>query len=128
MLLLLTIWRQPRSTRAYTLFPYTTLLRSQGVVRREAGGLMQKRGHVREGGGRGLHVAALWLSLLLLLLGRSEEHKSELQSLLRISYAVFCSSKNYNFHTIRMFHFYIACTTRLYLHMPQHTVQWRILM
>src|SRR3546814_11401277 len=84
----LMIRRPPRSTRTDTLFPYTTLFRS-------------------------VHVQCLSQDLTELLLGvqrclrilkdhlhaqriRSEEHTSELQSLMRISYAVFCLKKNKN--------------------------------
>src|SRR3546814_1460157 len=92
------IRRPPRSTRTDTLFPYTTLFRSahsrrvrkahgQGprIVRDrrerrcEAG---EGRARVRDATGQGIEVA-----------GRSEEHTSELQSLMRISYAVFCLKK-----------------------------------
>src|SRR3546814_4189468 len=101
------IRRPPRSTRTDTLFPYTTLFRSavgtagrrgdavsalvQAVaacrvrdVRRGAAGAAVvaglRGGHpVRCGGG--------------LVAARSEEHTSELQSLMRISYAVFCLKK-----------------------------------
>src|SRR3546814_7857322 len=72
----LMIRRPPRSTRTDTLFPYTTLFRSLPVA---VGGIRPGRAR---GEGRG--IAA----------GRSEEHKSELQSLMRISYAVFCLKKN----------------------------------
>src|SRR6056297_2108208 len=68
--------RPPRSTRTDTLFPYTTLFRSSdtsGLGRRACG----VGGLVSKGGGR----------------RRSEEHTSELQSLRRISYAVFCLTK-----------------------------------
>src|SRR3546814_6757876 len=92
------IRRPPRSTRTDTLFPYTTLFRS--IVRICAVG--------------GISIAALvvllyglvrggWLDALLagIAIGmsllpeefRSEEHTSELQSLMRISYAVFCLKK-----------------------------------
>src|SRR3546814_9173890 len=72
------IRRPPRSTRTDTLFPYTTLFRSCLDVRRcERGG----RGGVD---GRAQPQA-----------GRSEEHTSELQSLMRISYAVFCLKKKH---------------------------------
>src|SRR3546814_8140381 len=67
------IRRPPRSTRTDTLFPYTTLFRSL------------RGGHPRWG----LLPAALCL-LHHSYPGRSEEHTSELQSLMRISYAVFC--------------------------------------
>src|SRR3546814_6548818 len=45
------------------------------------------------------HMAGFWISLPLFVL-RSEEHTSELQSLMRISYAVFClKKKNINYHS-----------------------------
>src|SRR3546814_20031507 len=99
----------PISTRTDTLFPYTTLVRSLGcapfayssitrgspahgiarhethfaqAVGRGADGFQPVRHRPRNGrehGGRGQ--------------GRSEEHTSELQSLMRISYAVFCLKK-----------------------------------
>src|SRR3546814_2613207 len=75
------IRRPPRSTRTDTLFPYTTLFRS-------------------------LYAAEYWRILSAITLpasrrkpsveggkARSEEHTSELQSLMRISYAVFCLKK-----------------------------------
>src|SRR3546814_5731097 len=88
------IRRPPRSTRTDTLFPYTTLFRSGE----------------REAPARGRHRAARsgwrapcparpdsplpdgsgWAAATC---GRSEEHTSELQSLMRISYAVFCLKK-----------------------------------
>src|SRR3546814_1679250 len=80
------IRRPPRSTRTDTLFPYTTLFRSPagtagGAVRAGLGGSAQQAAHRcqrRFDGGE---------------LRRSEEHTSELQSLMRISYAVFCLKK-----------------------------------
>src|SRR3546814_6171135 len=75
------IRRPPRSTRTDTLFPYTTLFRS-GVVP-----MLAKREH-------GKNLIPLLQSLLEKTgAGRSEEHTSELQSLMRISYAVFCLKK-----------------------------------
>src|SRR3546814_14320803 len=78
----LMIRRPPRSTRTDTLFPYTTLFRSQ----------------ICDGGQ--IHVVTWNPPLLphcttLDVDGehRSEEHTSELQSLMRISYAVFCLKK-----------------------------------
>src|SRR3546814_9397598 len=76
--------RPPRSTRTDTLFPYTTLFRSgdeRGAILARAGGA----GAGREGRGS-VHVARHEPI-------RSEEHTSELQSLMRISYAVFCLQK-----------------------------------
>src|SRR3546814_6857425 len=94
------IRRPPRSTRTDSLFPYTTLFRSQASqcrARADAGSLgrapaagavtwtmLRRHGAsaVRAPGYRG---------------SRSEEHTSELQSLMRISYAVFClKKKTYN--------------------------------
>src|SRR3546814_9751232 len=95
----LMIRRPPRSTRTYTLFPYTTLFRSlpapgaglqgQGDRSRQRGDRHGQRGQagfrVRLGRRRPeprRHGGS-----------RSEEHTSELQSLMRISYAVFCLKK-----------------------------------
>src|SRR3546814_9028811 len=74
------IRRPPRSTRTDTLFPYTTLFRSS-VRRAGRGGHPQRaRPHQRRRSRKPQ-------------LRRSEEHTSELQSLMRISYAVFCLKK-----------------------------------
>src|SRR3546814_12746282 len=75
LLLFLMIRRTTRSTRTDTLFPYTTLFRS---VRR----LSRDRDAVR--------LRRRWRYDCS---HRSEEHTSELQSLMRISYAVFCLNK-----------------------------------
>src|SRR3546814_4816617 len=95
------IRRPPRSTRTDTLFPYTTLFRS--VVRTTEDMLMLVPDTLREA------AAALgsprWKIIVKVsyraafqgvLTGRSEEHTSELQSLMRISYAVFCLKKKNN--------------------------------
>src|SRR3546814_8671533 len=115
------IRRPPRSTRTDTLFPYTTLFRSTGrgcghgrkrpcgriraAPTYEAGSTQSHRkfteiwgtgacrtgagrtGTAHRGPGRGPGHA-----------GRSEEHTSELQSLMRISYAVFCLKKKKTIH------------------------------
>src|SRR3546814_15153391 len=93
----LMILRPPRSTRTDTLFPYTTLFRSEPVSscrNRLSCALGRRTGtwstecsttrcpiivprHLKDVHG----------------MGRSEEHTSELQSLMRISYAVFCLKK-----------------------------------
>src|SRR3546814_5743880 len=107
------ILRPPRSTRTDTLFPYTTLFRSPcrvaGTCRALAGGYRTGGGHC-PGTGRAQwaggqhrnavgHLARTGHSLLAfahLARGpfvRSEEHTSELQSLMRTSYAVFCLQK-----------------------------------
>src|SRR3546814_7361155 len=80
------IRRPPRSTRTDTLFPYTTLFRS-GAGRRRAGGPHHcRRPRPARGGGRAPAAPRRPRR-------RSEEHTSELQSLMRISYAVFCLKK-----------------------------------
>src|SRR3546814_8380870 len=91
----LMIRRPPRSTRTDTLFPYTTLFRSvqavgEGVGKRGEAALRgvehrlglrprQRQAHPVDG---------------VVAPQRSEEHTSELQSLMRISYAVFCLKQN----------------------------------
>src|SRR3546814_3048062 len=120
--------RPPRSTRTDTLFPYTTLFRSRGLGGIDAQLLrdlldrcaLELRGEVV---GEGGHRACPWEvrdghPTTTMLRGRqsragpsmrrpqsstsprSEEHTSELQSLMRISYAVFCLKKKKNQHEI----------------------------
>src|SRR3546814_9258813 len=120
------IRRPPRSTRTDTLFPYTTLVRS------------------RDGNKRSLSAAPLspfvssevetpielapprWASRLRSMRTgwvsccvyyrplRSEEHTSELQSLMRISYAVFCLKKKKRTYTIQLTS-HVTHKTTLYL-------------
>src|SRR3546814_10636816 len=89
------IRRPPRSTLPDTLFPYPTLFRSPSAGR-PAGfaafpGEIQRRAGVR--GRRSESTAARATPAPRRARGRSEEHTSELQSLMRISYAVFCLKK-----------------------------------
>src|SRR3546814_19159262 len=84
----LMIRRPPRSTRTDTLFPYTTLFRS-GLGRPRpwisgAGALLPPFGALR------LFLSGVSGTPIRAALPRSEEHTSELQSLMRISYADFC--------------------------------------
>src|SRR3546814_13793630 len=91
----LTIRPPPRSTRTDTLFPYTTLFRS-GVAaanHRHALALEQRAVAVRAVGHALVAVFVFAGHAHLPPAGRSEEHTSELQSLMRISYAVFCLKK-----------------------------------
>src|SRR3546814_5269636 len=101
--------RPPRSTRTDTLFPYTTLFRSADTFR-----TMATRRAARRRSFLGRRFKSLKVSQTMNLLketleaiaesghdntdivfiGRSEEHTSELQSLMRISYAVFCLKTN----------------------------------
>src|SRR3546814_6778601 len=113
------IRRPPRSTRTDTLFPYTTLFRSGGIEMSASRTkfYLDKQNAKWSGVCAGIAdysgIDALWVrvgAVLLTLMGgfpwtliaywlvawmgtRSEEHTSELQSLMRISYAVFCLKK-----------------------------------
>src|SRR3546814_3170106 len=84
------IRRPPRSTRTDTLFPYTTLFRSDGCLLRRLRGADQRRQAQRRRPGRAHRTPQ---GRRTPHRGRSEEHTSELQSLMRISYAVFCLKK-----------------------------------
>src|SRR3546814_2961625 len=96
------IRRPPRSTRTDTLFPYTTLFRSQQIeIAALRGPLVPGAAEPVQASGDGLRWNA----------ERSEEHTSELQSLMRISYAVFCLKKknkklntHANYETTTTFH------------------------
>src|SRR3546814_10868000 len=88
------IRRPPRSTRTDTLFPYTTLFRSAEAVRLH--GRNARRTAENEGTSgkiQGRPAPPSTGNDGALSQGRSEEHTSELQSLMRISYAVFCLKK-----------------------------------
>src|SRR3546814_1033519 len=104
----LMIRRPPRSTRTDTLFPYTTLFRSEEQLRIFGNGriahgagldqpLSAAQGpdpaNQRAGADRRLRRRANRC--------RSEEHTSELQSLMRNSYAVFCLKKKNNSQTLK---------------------------
>src|SRR3546814_4326722 len=91
------IRRPPRTTRTATLFPYTTLFRSIRDHRRgQRLRLARARVEVPSSratmcnAGVNLGKADYVTHMLAFLRPRSEEHTSELQSLMRISYAVFC--------------------------------------
>src|SRR3546814_7332399 len=87
------IRRPPRSTRTDTLFPYTTLFRS-GVALGVAGSLLLARlGEWPMLIDTDAILMAVAFSAAVGIFFRSEEHTSELQSLMRISYAVFCLKK-----------------------------------
>src|SRR3546814_2817242 len=111
------IRRPPRSTRTDTLFPYTTLFRSERAMASfrpaDVNQILAARGailspKVREPRGNharlGIVVSERWLGQDHAVrpsgrAGRSEEHTSELQSLMRISYAVFCLKKKQTIET-----------------------------
>src|SRR3546814_17320356 len=86
----LMIRRPPRSTRTDTLFPYTTLFRSPETDARRSRGDQEFRMGRRPRRGDAMLGE---LEAIIPLGIRSEEHTSELQSLMRISYAVFCLKK-----------------------------------
>src|SRR3546814_3864274 len=108
------IRRPPRSTRTDTLFPYTTLFRSphhagfaHGAAdpgRARDPGPVHRRRRSRDGRRRPRvrHPPAA---------ARSEEHTSELQSLMRISYAVFCLKKKKTDEQTYSHHTLILCYT-----------------
>src|SRR3546814_9760201 len=115
--------RPPRSTRTYTLFPYATLFRSRplaelqrrpdlqdllGPMNRESVRLRRKGDLVHGGlsrvlvrGSTPVHPDDY----------RSEEHTSELQSLMRISYAVFCLKKKNSRQTCSQQKYYTHTNT-----------------
>src|SRR3546814_4343267 len=102
------IRRPPRSTRTDTLCPYTTLFRSAAHVEQDGARPVDQAG-VREGrrdqtGHRPLRRPAPPTAARRHRQPRSEEHTSELQSLMRISYAVFCLKKKKNniYNTTKM--------------------------
>src|SRR3546814_5408465 len=109
--------RPPRSTRTATLFPYTTLFRSgvdvfARILAEEFLDLLLDLGHAGHAADQdhvvdlgNLHAGVLdghaaGVDGALDQFFRSEEHTSELQSLMRISYAVFCLKKKTE-HTIK---------------------------
>src|SRR3546814_10256691 len=88
------IRRPPRSTRTDTLFPYTTLFRSTWTSSGQINAALPSMAGCRHGT-RSRSAAITTPSRSAF---RSEEHTSELQSLMRISYAVFCLKKKTNHH------------------------------
>src|SRR3546814_5882864 len=105
----------PSSTRTDALFPYTTLFRSERLAHRDKGSTACDQPGSAARGAQGIALilgpaaglgiigverfAAGLLHVRLFLAIRSEEHTSELQSLMRISYAVFCLKKKQHHHT-----------------------------
>src|SRR3546814_10412437 len=108
------IRRPPRSTRTDTLFPYTTLFRSalslplvevRAAFAADVGGpglghawipdLGNEQDSRQRSRGTRRHACRIYRTTT----SRSEEHTSELQSLMRISYAVFCLKKKKHINT-----------------------------
>src|SRR3546814_3534180 len=104
------IRRPPRSTRTDTLFPYTTLFRSVAIADGAAWHRSVDGGRMSSAGGRRRSLLANAIESIgttppptraadgPVAARRSEEHTSELQSLMRISYAVFCLKKKRQQH------------------------------
>src|SRR3546814_2686766 len=116
------IRRPPRSTRTDTLFPYTTLFRSDQYVLipnladhgRETSIFTNRKrvfmistpgvaipafpGLTGPGSRKTRHIHIVLPALFIFVAERSEEHTSELPSLMRISYAVFCLKKKKQIH------------------------------
>src|SRR3546814_10847671 len=114
------IRRPPRSTRTDTLFPYTTLFRSNHWLIHMCAPAMLAAGEgsitiiSSIGGLKGSSIlgayaiskaADMQMARNLADEFRSEEHTSELQSLMRISYAVFCLKKKINKREHKMIHY-----------------------
>src|SRR3546814_10041183 len=110
--LFLRIRRPPRSTRTDTLFPYTTLVRSV-FSHEESFGAEGSGGRCAERSRGRVAVSGPHDQL------RSEEHTSELQSLMRISYAVFRLKKKHLsplfFFLYNLLHFILHTLTTYYL-------------
>src|SRR3546814_5836903 len=96
------IRRPPRATRTDTLFPYTTLFRSVDVLERRQPRCRRFRQGRRDRPCETTQAHDVWqrhphvcgrATRTIGRADRSEEHTSELQSLMRISYAVFCLKK-----------------------------------
>src|SRR3546814_8783711 len=101
------IRRPPRSTRTDTLFPYTTLFRSEAGLLQHALACGIEQFDLRDLCARAAAIACVEAEPAVTVLQRpvqyrrSEEHTSELQSLMRISYAVFCLKKKKKNHMIQ---------------------------
>src|SRR3546814_19015479 len=89
----LMIRRPPRSTRTDTLFPYTTLFRSEEGDAPMLKKIREMRPEYQSTAYMQGFLAGMLMTEAVKRTLRSEEHTSELQSLMRISYAVFCLKK-----------------------------------
>src|SRR3546814_5124913 len=116
------IRRPPRATRTDTLFPYTTLFRSPGVQSIVPLSCSARSRMLRVPRPRPASDAAPAACVI----ARSEEHTSELQSLMRISYAVFClKKKNKNNTQMNIITVFINTHTNKHtvIHLILHTEQ-----
>src|SRR3546814_4558589 len=123
----LMIRRPPRSTRTDTLFPYTTLFRSVPIPGSRLQAAVDIRPRQRpldveqHRAGLGERAHAVGAQFDESIMGhcqhhrvRSEEHTSELQSLMRNSYAVFCLKKKKN---IKLSHFILSTLLNIHFHL-----------
>src|SRR3546814_10916400 len=119
----LMIRRPPRSTRTDTLFPYTTLFRS--VLAFRTSGRCRIHVHVHRPVCRYRWdkncLRTNRRPVCVHQRVRSEEHTSELQSLMRISYAVFCLKKNKQYNNIVNPTSHHPSHTQLLISSPLHT-------
>src|SRR3546814_4206016 len=119
------IRRPPKSTRTYTLFPYTTLFRScLDLIRIIIDLRLWPRGSCRRH--YDFFYTTEWYNLSTVTLQnahRSEEHTSELQSLMRNSYAVFCLNKKKQYYTFYYHTSKQQQTLHQYMSMSYNTVQ-----
>src|SRR3546814_10157545 len=93
--------RPPRSTRTDTLFPYTTLFRSDARTRASLYQALDTNDHNADLAELVRSASRSGLKGRISNYMRSEEHTSELQSLMRISYAVFCLKKKKKYNNIK---------------------------
>src|SRR3546814_9407649 len=96
------IRRPPRSTRTDTLFPYTTLFRS-GVAKVALSVGFESLDVSRAPLRSKTRTSTRMPPRTLCVTTRSEEHTSELQSLMRISYAVFCLKKKKHIEKLKAY-------------------------
>src|SRR3546814_5576325 len=132
------IRRPPRSTRTDTLFPYTTLFRSRGAAAAAISNILEwdmpkhavylwtlPMFHcngwcfpwtVAARAGVNVCLRKVDAKAIFDLIRRSEEHTSELQSLMRISYAVFCLKKKTHIRQILIMRLnsYVIKVTKIY--------------
>src|SRR3546814_2138077 len=110
------IRRPPRSTRTDTLFPYTTLFRSMDDADTIALKIRKAKTDPEplpstlqelEKRPEALNLLNIYAALQDTSIERSEEHTSELQSLMRISYAVFCLKKKKYSNKLNNYYIYI---------------------
>src|SRR3546814_3649799 len=105
--------RPPRSTRTDTLFPYTTLFRSNPPMASANRTSLATRGGSRRAAGDAGEATVEGAVELMVRIVRSEEHTSELQSLMRISYAVSClHKKNEQVAGERIYQSAAGCSSR----------------